>query len=114
MWAGKIKAVKRKGVVQRPKVSALVACPFLRDSVEVPDDLKEYEDVAPYLLGRDVGAVVDPEERRRISDFVTTIDDEARGPALLARMSILGPPAWRDPDAVLERVRAFRRGLEER
>jgi predicted nucleotidyltransferase len=85
-----------------------------RFSVEVPDDLTEYEDVAPYLLGRDVGAVVDPEERRRISAFVNTIDDEARGPGLLARISILGPPAWRDPDAVLERIRAFRRGMEER
>jgi len=85
-----------------------------RFSIDVPDDLTEYEDVAPYLLGRDVGAVVDPEERRRISDFVTTIDDEARGPGLLARMSILGPPAWRDPDAVLERIRAFQRGMSER
>lgn len=85
-----------------------------RFSVEVPDDLTEYDDVAPYLLGRDVGAVVDPEERRRISDFVTTIDDEARGPGLLARMSILGPPAWRDPDEVLERMRAFQRGMQER
>jgi len=78
--------------------------PFLPDEVE---------DVAPYLLGRDVGAVVDREERGRISDFVSAIDDEARGPRLLARMSILGPPAWRDPDAVLERIRAFRRGMEE-
>lgn len=85
-----------------------------RFSVEVPDDLTEYADVAPYLLGRDVGAVVDSEERRRISDFVATIDDQARGPGLLARMSILGPPAWRDPDAVLERIRAFQRGMEGR
>ena len=84
-----------------------------RFSVEVPDDLTEYEDVAPYLLGRDVGAVVDPEERRSVMDFVTTINDEARGPQLLARMSILGPPAWRDPDAVLARIRAFRRGMRE-
>jgi predicted nucleotidyltransferase len=85
-----------------------------RFSVEVPDDLTEYDDVAPYLLGRDVGAVVNPEERRRISDFFTTLDDETRGPGFLARMSILGPPAWRDPDGVLERIRAFRRGVEER
>jgi predicted nucleotidyltransferase len=85
-----------------------------RFSVEVPDDLTEYEDVAPYLLGRDLGAVIDPEERRRISDFVSTIADKTHGPGLLARMSILGPPAWRDPDAVLERIRAFRRGMEER
>jgi predicted nucleotidyltransferase len=85
-----------------------------RFSVEVPDDLTEYEDVAPYLLGRDIGKLVDLEERRRILDFVTKIDDEARGPGPLARMSILGPPAWRDPDAVLERIRAFRRGMEKR
>jgi len=83
-----------------------------RFSFEVPDDLTEFDDVSPYLLGRDVGAIVDLEERGRIMDFVTTINDEARGPQLLARMSILGPPAWRDPDAVLERLRAFRRGLE--
>jgi predicted nucleotidyltransferase len=83
-----------------------------RFSVEVPDDLTEFDDVSPYLLGRDVGALVDLEERGRIMDFVTTIDDDARGPQVLARMSILGPPAWRDPDAVLERLRAFQRGME--
>lgn len=85
-----------------------------RFSIEEPDDLTEYDDVAPYLLGRDVGAVVNPEEHLRISEFVTTVDDESRGPRLLARMSILGPPVWRDPDTVLGRIRAFRRGMDER
>jgi predicted nucleotidyltransferase len=99
---------------------AHIMCGYLGDdsdrrfSLEVPDDLTEFDDVAPYLLGRDVGAIVDPAERRRISDFVTMIDDEARGPRLLARMSILGPFAWRDPDGVVTRIRAFRRGMEER
>ena len=85
-----------------------------RFSLEVPDDLMEFEDVAPYRLGRDVGAIVDADEHRRISEFVTLIDDEERGPRLLARMSILGPVAWRDPDGVVTRIRAFRRGVEER
>ncbi len=122
-----IAVLKMIAYLDRPEVRAKdlgdlahIMCGYVGDdsdrrfSIEVPDDLTEYEDVAPYLLGRDVGTLVDPEERRRILDFVTTIYDEARGPGLLARMSILGPPAWRDPDAVLERIRAFRRGLEER
>jgi hypothetical protein len=88
--------------------------PSRRFSIEVPEDLTEYEDIAPYLLGRDVGAVVDSDERRRISDFVTTIEDEALGRQILARLSILGPVAWRNPDAVLERIRAFQRGMDER
>jgi len=85
-----------------------------RFSPEVPDDLTEFDDVAPFLLGRDVRATVDVEERRRISDFVALIDDEARAPRLVARMSILGPVAWRDPEEVLKRIRAFRRGVEKR
>jgi predicted nucleotidyltransferase len=80
----------------------------------VPDDLTEYEDVSPYLLGRDVGEVVDPEARRRVVDFVTMINDEGRGLRTLLRMTTQGPPAWRDPDVVLARIRAFGRGLDER
>ncbi len=85
-----------------------------RFSSEVPDDLTEFDDVAPYLLGCDVGAIVDHHERRRLFDFLDTIEDDARGPRLVARMSILGPPAWRDPDTVIEKIRAFRRGLGKR
>lgn len=85
-----------------------------RFSSEVPDDLTEFEDVAPYLLGRDVSAVVNPDERQKVSDFIAMIEDESRGPRLVARMSILGPSAWRDPDVVFARIRAFRRGMEER
>lgn len=82
-----------------------------RFSSEVPDDLIEFDDVAPYLLGRDVGAAVNAAERSRVSDFVAKVRDEAQGPPLLARLAIRGPLAWRDPDAVLRSVLAFRRGL---
>ena len=83
-----------------------------RYSPEVPQDLPEFDEVSPFLLGRDVGAIVDPDERRRISAFVSTAEDEGKGPALLARMSNQGPAALRDPDAVLLRLHAFRRGME--
>lgn len=82
-----------------------------RYSEEVPDDLTEFDDVGPFLLGRDVEAVVNAEERRRVLDFVAAIEDEAQGPRLLQRLALLGPTAWRDPDTVLQRALAFRRGL---
>ncbi len=85
-----------------------------RFSTEVPDDLTEFDDTSPYLLGCDVGAIVDHHERRRLFDFLDTIEGDTHGLRLVARMSVLGPPAWRDPDIVIERIRAFRRGLSER
>jgi len=82
-----------------------------RYSAEVPDDLTEFDDVGPFLLGRDVEAVVNAVERRRVLDFVAAIEDETRGPRLLQRLALRGPVAWRDPETVLQRVLAFRRGL---
>ncbi len=75
------------------------------------DDLIEFDDVAPYLLGRDVGAAVNAAERGRVSGFVARVLDPAQGTPLLARLAIRGPLAWRDPDAVLQRLVAFQRGL---
>jgi len=77
----------------------------------VPEDLIEFDDVAPYLLGKDVRAVTNPAERSRISDFVARVRDGANGPPLLARLAIHGPLAWRDPDSVLQRILAFEHGL---
>jgi predicted nucleotidyltransferase len=84
-----------------------------RFSSEVPDELTEFEDVAPYLLGRDIGTVVNAEERDCLEGFVARVQDEALGPPLLARLARHGPPSWRDPDDVALRVLAFRRGLND-
>lgn len=84
-----------------------------RYSAEVPDDLTEYDDVGPFLLGRDVGAMVNAEERRRVLDFVAVVEDEARGPRILERLARLGPVVWRDPEDVLQRILVFRRGIGE-
>ena len=85
-----------------------------RFSSEVPDDLTEFDDVAPYLLGCDVAAVVNPQERQKVLEFIDTIEHDTLGPRLVGRMSVLGPSAWRDPDGVFKRISAFRRGLGER
>ena len=82
-----------------------------RYSSEVPDDLTEFDDIAPYLLGRDVGSVVNVAERSWVSDFVARVRDPARGTSLLSRLALRGPLAWRNPDAVLQRILAFERGL---
>ena len=84
-----------------------------RFSSEVPSEVTEFDDVGPFLLGRDVASIVNPEERRRISDFVAAIENEDRGPQLLQRLAIRGPVSWRDPDTVLQRILAFRRGIDQ-
>ena len=84
-----------------------------RFSSEVPSEVTEFDDVGPFLLGRDVASIVNPEERRRISDFLAAIENEDRGPQLLQRLAIRGPVSWRDPDTVLQRILAFRRGIDQ-
>jgi predicted nucleotidyltransferase len=49
-----------------------------RFSSEVPDDLIEFDDIAPYLLGVDVQAVVNAAEHSRVSDFVAKILDDSQ------------------------------------
>jgi predicted nucleotidyltransferase len=87
--------------------------PDRRYSAEVPDDVTEFDDVGPFLLGKDIAALANATERRWVRDFVATIEDEARGPRVLQRLATGGPVAWRDPDTVLQRLLVFRRGLGE-
>lgn len=82
-----------------------------RYSEEVSDNITEYDDVAPFLLGRDLRTLINKVERQGVMDFLAAIGDEYQGPRLRQKISNLGPSAWRDPEAVLQRFAAFRQGL---
>lgn len=82
-----------------------------RYSQETSDDAPEFDDVAPYILGRDVARVFNAEERSYILRFIATIHDDSRGTMMLARMAARGPVSWRDPDLVFQRLLAFERGM---
>jgi len=74
----------------------------------------EYEDVGPYLLGREIGGVADASERRLVQKFANAIADPEDRLSTLARMARHAPAGWTDPDRLALRWTAFRRGLESR
>lgn len=71
-----------------------------------------FEDVGPFVLGKQRGGLVDHAERRLVQSFLTAIDDPADRLSTLHRMAQRGPAAWKNPDRLRLRFAAFRRGLE--
>jgi predicted nucleotidyltransferase len=82
-----------------------------RWSDSVIDLQLDFELVSPFVLGRRVAAIADEGERALVEQFLARLDDPSDRSASLARMSRMGPPAWRDGDAALARLNAFRRGF---
>ncbi len=76
---------------------------------EVTEQQVDYEQVSAYLLGREVGKLVDDDERALVERFIERLLTDEGLRALMAR---LGPRSW-DGDAValVPRVEAFRRGF---
>ena len=77
----------------------------------MPVDMTEYDEVSPYFLGRDLGALVDTEERRHVWAFVEALENEERRADLISIMPIMGSTRWVDPDHFLMMLHAFRRGF---
>ena len=72
----------------------------------------DYEDVGPFLLGEQIGGLVDRAERRLVRRFLEALHDPDDRLATLARMSLMAPPGWRAPERLGHRWLAFRRGFE--
>lgn len=71
-----------------------------------------FEDVSPFVLGRQLAALVDDSERRLVVGFLSAIDDPADRLSTLPRMARRAPPSWRDEERLRLRLAAFRRGFE--
>lgn len=83
-----------------------------RYSDEVTEEGIEFEFVSAYLLGRDIGGIVNSEERRAIATFMVKVRDENDRDATQARMANVAPLSWRrDPETLLARLNAFEEGL---
>lgn len=71
-----------------------------------------YDDISPFLLGRDLSAIVIEPERRLIVKFVSKLRAAGDPAATQARMLAVAPSSWRkDPDELLSRITAFESGL---
>jgi predicted nucleotidyltransferase len=83
-----------------------------RWSDEVIDLGMEFEDVSPFVLGKEIGALVDHAERRLVQTFLATIEDPEDRLSTLHRMAVRAPATWKDPAQLRLRLKAFRRGFE--
>ena len=72
----------------------------------------DFEDVGPYLLGAEIGGLVDRAERRLVRRFLDALLEPGDRRATLARMTGAAPPGWREPERLGLRWLAFRRGFE--
>ncbi len=83
-----------------------------RWSDEVVDLGMDFEDVSPFVLGKELGALVDSAERRLVQKFVATLEDPEDRLSTLHRMAEGAPAAWKDAARLRLRLLAFRRGFE--
>jgi predicted nucleotidyltransferase len=83
-----------------------------RYSPEVISAGLRFETASAFLLGHDLGELVDSRERECVERFVKLLMDETDPSATQGRMARLGPPSWEcDADTLLARVDALRLGL---
>ena len=69
--------------------------------------------VSAYLLGRDIGVLVNSKERAAVASFIAKVRDENDPHGTQARMANGAPLSWRrDPEALLARLKIFELGLE--
>lgn len=68
----------------------------------------------PFVLGKQLGALVDEAERRLVQSLLVAIEDPADRLTTLHRMAHRAPAAWKDPERLRLRLSAFRHGLEQR
>jgi len=83
-----------------------------RRSDEIVDLGMDFDDVSPFVLGKELGALVDEAERRLVQKFVAMIEDPEVRFSTLQRMAERAPAAWKDPARLRLRMIAFHRGFE--
>jgi predicted nucleotidyltransferase len=78
-------------------------------SPEVTDQQINTEYVSAYLLGRELGLLVDAEERALVERFIEKLLNEEATRSLMAR---LGPRSWNgDAEELVPRLEVFLRGF---
>jgi predicted nucleotidyltransferase len=83
-----------------------------RYSSEVIHAGLRFETASAFLLGWDLGHLINSKERDSVEGFIMRVMDEKDPTATQGRMARLGPPAWEgDADQLLARAGAFRAGL---
>jgi len=82
-----------------------------RWSHEILDLGLDFEDVGPFVLGEQLGALVDRSERNLVQNFVAAVENPADPLSTLFRMARRAPVAWHEPDQLRLRLSAFRRGF---
>ncbi len=82
-----------------------------RWSDEVIDLGIDFEDAGPFVVGKQLAALVDEAECGLVQSFLAAFEDPADRLATLHRMARSAPPAWRDTERLRLRFLAFRRGF---
>ena len=72
----------------------------------------DFDDVGPFVLGQQLGRLVDQPERALVVQFMDTIEDPADRATTLPRMAQRAPAGWKDPERLRQRWAAFRHGIE--
>lgn len=71
-----------------------------------------YEETSSFLLGQRIAAIANDPEKQAVLKFISKVEDDEDPHGTQARMASLGPPRWnRDPETLLQRIRAFKLGL---
>lgn len=83
-----------------------------RWSDEVIERGMNFDDVGPFVLGQQLGRLVDQPERSLIVRFMETLEDPADRTTTFPRMAQRAPAGWNDPDRLRQRWAAFRQGIE--
>ncbi len=72
----------------------------------------DFDDVSPFMLGKELAPLVDQAERGLVQDFLAATEDPSDRLFTLQRMARRAPAAWKDPERLHLRLLAFRRGFE--
>jgi hypothetical protein len=71
----------------------------------------DFEDVGPFLIGRQLGDLVDKRERSLVQSFLDRVEDPADRLSTLHRMVRRAPAGWKEADQMGARLLAFRHGF---
>ncbi len=71
-----------------------------------------YEEASAFLLGKEIGHIVNEEELAKVSSFLTILRDESHPTMAQSKMLISAPASWqKDQNILLRRLDVFDQGL---
>ena len=71
-----------------------------------------YEETSAFFLGKEIGHLVNEEERAKVSSFLTILRDESHSTLAQSKMLISAPASWqKDQNILLGRLDVFDQGL---